>query len=313
MFHIICKINSKVSISLNIQGEKTYKQYMRLRSNPYVLRIYAGKRKDPIEESYSELLLFTAWRDERTTFGNDEEDFRDIIRVMFLREDEELSDINEDILRNTPKKGCEVERNRKKVYPHSDRIGELRKLLEEYDLKYAKKDELDPAAEQENADNCEDDSNDENENDISEEFPKYSDLPYAKNKKDTFSKLERCDFKLPDVPQVQQGDTIVDDVEKMKANVRTLSYEQRVVFDKYIDFCKRVMCSIRYGGNVETDPPRLIVHGGGGVGKTYLINQISNWAHHLLSSWGDNSLYPKITRFAYTGVAAFLIGKKIQI
>ena len=308
MFHIILKLILIVSISLNIQGEKNYKQYMKLRASPYVLRIYAGKRKDPIEESYSELLLFTAWRDERTTFGNDEEDFRDMIRVMFLREGEELTDINEDILRNTPKKGYEVEKNRKKIYPHSDRIGELRELLEEYDfLRNAKMDN-----EQQNADDCEDD-NEESDNDISEEFPKYSDLPYAKNKKNTSSKLERCDFKLPDVPQIQQGDTFVDDVELMKDTVRTLSYEQRVVFDKYIDFCKRVMCSIRYGGNVETDPPRLIVHGGGGVGKTYLINLISNWVHHLLSSWGDNSIYPKITRFAYTGVAAFLIGKNIQI
>ena len=108
MFHIILKFILIVSISLNIQGEKNYKQYMKLRASPYVLRIYAGKRKDPIEESYSELLLFTAWRDERTTFGNDEEDFRDMIRVMFLREGEELTDINEDILRNTPKKGYEV-------------------------------------------------------------------------------------------------------------------------------------------------------------------------------------------------------------
>ena len=287
---------------------------MKLRASPYVLRIYAGKRKDPIEESYSELLLFTAWRDEKGTFCNDKKDFRDIIRVMFLRDDEEILDINEDILRNTPKKGCEVERNRKKIYPHSERISELRELLEEYDfLKNAKQGEdLDPAAEQQNADDFENDDNDESDYDISEEFPNYSNLPYNKNKKDKSSKLERCDFKLPDVPQVQIDDAVVDDVDTMKAGILTLSYEQRVVFDKYIDFCKRVMCSVRYGGNVETDPPRLIVHGGGGVGKTYLINLISQWAHHLLSSWGDPSLYPKITRFAFTGVAAFLIGKNFS-
>ena len=44
----------------------------------------------------------------------------------------------------------------------------------------------------------------------------------------------------------------------MKRKVKTLSYEQRCVFDKYIDFCKRVMCSVRYGGNIDTTPPKLI-------------------------------------------------------
>ena len=291
-----------------IKGDKECKQYMKLRSSPYVLRVYAGKRNDPIEESYSELLLFTAWRDEKKNFCNDSKNFRDIIRVMFLRDGEEISDVDEDILRNTPKKGCEVERNRKNIYPHSTRISELRKLLEEYDFQNAKKDNFDPSAEQQNADDCEDDDND-SDYDISEEFPNYSN-PYNKVKKDKPSKLERCDFKLPDIPQVQINDAVVDDIETMKAGIKTLSYEQRVVFDKYIDFSKRVMCSVRYGGNVETDPPRLIVHGGGGVGKTYLINLISQWVHHLLTSWGDNSLYPKITRFAATGVAAFLIGEK---
>ena len=71
------------------------------------------------------------------------------------------------------------------------------------------------------------------------------------------------------------------------------------------------MCSVRHGGNIDTTPPKLIVHGGGGVGKSYLIQLLSQWVHHILSSWGDITLYPKITRFAYTGAAAFLIGMKI--
>ena len=81
-----------------------------------------------------------------------------------------------------------------------------------------------------------------------------------------------------------------------------------MVFDKYIDFSKRVMCAVRYGGNIETNPPRLIVHGGGGVGKSYLINLLSQWVHKILSSWGDISQYPKVIRLAATGAAAYLIG-----
>ena len=95
----------------------------------------------------------------------------------------------------------------------------------------------------------------------------------------------------------------------MKRNVQNLSFEQRVVFDRFIDFAKRVMCAIRYGGNIDTTPPKLIVHGGGGVGKSYLIKLLSQWMHHILSSWGDIADYPKLIRLAFTGAAAYLIGK----
>ena len=292
---------------------------MKLRTNPYVLRIYSGKRKDHIEESYSEMLLFSHWRDEKKTFFNDNEDFRKFIREMFKTEndvpvgeenpddepDEKFKEKVEDYKSKGlfRYRGSEVERNRKRIYPHSQRIQELRKILEEEDyLRKTKMDDvLNPTAEQQDADDGEDQSEDENSDkfaDPSEEFPNYNKPPYARGKKSAPPKLEECKFKLP----------VLDDIDTMKRNVRGLSYEQRCVFDKYIDFCKRVMCSVRYGGNIDTTPPKLIVHGGGGVGKSYLIELISKWVHQILSSWGDVSLYPKVTRFAFTGAAAFLIG-----
>ena len=291
---------------------------MKLRANPYVLRIYSGKRKDHIEESYSEMLLFSHWRDEKKTFLYDDEDFRKLIRDMFKTENDVLSGeenpddepdekYNEKLEDYISKglfryRGSEVERNRKRIYPHSQRIQELRKLLEEEDClrKKNRDDALDPNAEQQDADDAENQSEDENKDEMadpSEEFPNYSKPPYAKNKKGT-PLQEECKFKLPDL----------EDIDTMKRKVKNLSYEQRVCFDKYIDFCKRVMCSVRYGGNIDTTPPKLIVHGGGGVGKSYLIDLISKWVHRILSSWGDVSLYPKVTRFAFTGAAAFLIG-----
>ena len=297
---------------------------MKLRGNPYVLRIYSGKRKDPIEESYSEMVLFSSWRDEEKTFLNQDDDFRKLIREMFKseydgtlnddRSDEENSDDEPD--ENFQRKvedliskglfryrGDEVEKNRKRIYPHSERIQELRKLLEEEDLLRNTKidNALDPTAEQQNADDDEDASEDENSDefaDPSEEFPEFNKPPYARGKKGSPPKQEECKFKLPEP----------EDIDTMKRKVKTLSYEQRCVFDKYIDFCKRVMCSVRYGGNIDTTPPKLIVHGGGGVGKSYLIDLISKWVHQILSSWGDVSNFPKVTRFAFTGAAAFLIG-----
>ena len=129
--------------------------YFHLRANPYILRIYSGKRKDNIEETYSELLLFTSWRDEKDTFHNDDQEFREKIRMMFKKEDEDLTEKEEEF-KDVKRKGSEVERNRNKIYPHSERIKELRALLEEGDfLSSNLGDRLDPAAEQEDADDKE--------------------------------------------------------------------------------------------------------------------------------------------------------------
>ena len=38
---------------------------MKLRSVPYILRIYNGKRQNLMEELYSELLLFAPWRNKK--------------------------------------------------------------------------------------------------------------------------------------------------------------------------------------------------------------------------------------------------------
>ena len=278
--------------------------YMRLRANPYILRIYSGKRKDNIEETYSELLLFTAWSDERKTFYNDDPDFREIVRTMFSKEDEHYSSENEDEklkdkLKDIHKKGSEVERNRKKIYPHSDRIAELRALLEEGDfLSSNLGDDLDPAGEQQDA---ADNENQEGFPDMDDEILEETSTSKRKGKGHLI-KEEKCVYKIPEV----------EDIQIMKRNARSLSFEQRVVFDRFIDFAKRVMCAIRYGGNIDTTPPKLIVHGGGGVGKSYLIKLISQWVHQILSSWGDIVQYPKLIRLAFTGAASYLIGIFIQ-
>ena len=182
-----------------------------------MLRIYSGKRKDHIEESYSEMLLFSHWRDEKKTFFNDDEDFRRLVREMFKTEndgdssDEPVEENSEDEPLDDEKfqtkvqeltrkglfrkRGSEVEKNRKRIYPHSQRIQELRKLLEEEEiLRNTKMDnELDPNAEQKDADDAENQSEDGTTDEMadpSEEFPKYSKPPYAKNKKGTPPKQE---------------------------------------------------------------------------------------------------------------------------
>ena len=49
--------------------------------------------------------------------------------------------------------------------------------------------------------------------------------------------------------------------------------------------------------------------GGGGVGKTFLINVVSKWAEHILRKEGTDPLDPTVMLLGPTGKAANLIGK----
>ena len=99
----------------------------------------------------------------------------------------------------------------------------------------------------------------------------------------------------------------MDSDDEMRRDVRNLSDEQRVVFDSIITYCKeKVMTRKRPVSDLE--PPRFIVHGGGGVGKSYLINVVSKWAEFFLRQRGDDPLHPKVLLMAPTGKAATLIG-----
>ena len=53
---------------------------------------------------------------------------------------------------------------------------------------------------------------------------------------------------------------IADDIAQMKENVRKMSFEQRIVFDQVISYCKDVVIA-RESSNFHPDPPKFIVHG----------------------------------------------------
>ena len=100
---------------------------------------------------------------------------------------------------------------------------------------------------------------------------------------------------------------MIDTDEEMRRDVRNFSSEQRTAFDMFIKFCKDVKRS-RKNPEPEPDPPRVIVHGGGGVGKSYLIKTLAKWAEFYLLEEGDQPLHPRVLLLAPTGKAASLIG-----
>ena len=91
------------------------------------------------------------------------------------------------------------------------------------------------------------------EDDISDD-PEDATIPKKKKRKQneqTLFEPEKCIFKKVLSP---------DNKDELFQAVRDLTFEQRVVFDKYIHYFKSIKC-VRNGGDIMPEPPRIIVHG----------------------------------------------------
>ena len=90
---------------------------------------------------------------------------------------------------------------------------------------------------------------------------------------------------------------------EMLCSVRKLVPEQRIAFDKVIQFCKNLKKSLD-GKNRAPIPPLLMIHGGAGSGKSTIIHEIAKWAEYTLRKSGDNPDQPYVIKLAPTGMAA---------
>ena len=113
---------------------------------------------------------------------------------------------------------------------------------------------------------------------------------------------EAREGRCPEQLKFKQIDVLADD--EMLKMARNLSSEQMVVLARIVNYLKKVML---FSDSLE-ELPRLMVHGGGGVGKSYLIRTVAQWAEKILRRAGDNPLKPKVLLLAPTGMAASLIG-----
>ena len=113
-------------------------------------------------------------------------------------------------------------------------------------------DTINPQAEQENEEDAEN-------LEVPNEPDDFPDEPQAAHD------AKRKEKPKSDAPLIQEKSIfkksiLPKDKDLLSQSVRSLTYEQRVVFDRYIHYLQCIKC-VRHGGDIIPDPPRIIVHG----------------------------------------------------
>ena len=174
----------------------------------------------------------------------------------------------------------EINSNRECIFPFSDNVKEMSDFMKDTEDSRPEHiyDNIDPAG------------NQEDDDDFEQLQPRdESELP-----------REAQEGHYPEKLKFRPIDVLEE--EEMLEMVRKLSSEQMIPFSVIVDYCKKETIF-----ECSSEPPRIIVHGGGGVGKTAVINATSKLAEKILRKPGDNPMKPKVLLLAPTGMAASLI------
>ena len=254
---------------------------MRKRKYPAVLRRYKFKNSnDPFEFCYSECLLFTPWQNEEELHADNENECK-----YLYKEKDHFPETW------TSENGAEMELTKietvkQNLFPHLLDVEQGREMVSKFDFDQATiGKEINPEGEKQ--DEEDDDIGIENDEDLAGLNPDDMEEPRENN-----ASGGEYNIRLPEPIDM---DTLLD-------LTRKLVSEQQTVLGIVVEYCKKIQQSKKYSSHLN--PPKLIVHGGAGTGKSHLINVISQWVQKLMTVAGDECDTPYILRAAPTGMAA---------
>ena len=95
----------------------------------------------------------------------------------------------------------------------------------------------------------------------------------------------------------------LDDYQVLMENTKKLHFFQSKVLEKAIKYARSLVKSLKMKNPLPT-PPKLMIHGGAGAGKSEVINVLKQWVHRILQTSGDNPECPYLLVTAPTGTAA---------
>ena len=94
------------------------------------------------------------------------------------------------------------------------------------------------------------------------------------------------------------------EINELREKTTDLCWEQIFALERVLGYCRDLKMATNSGSCSTVQPPLLIVHGGGGTGKSKLINLVSLWVQKILNVSGDDTNSPYIILCAPTGMAA---------
>ena len=243
--------------------------YLRLRSFPLVVRLHKFNRtKERHEYLYSEILQYHAFRNEEELCRNDEKQCAELY----------CETVNgEGITKVVKLKSILME--------HQESVLEGKSKAEAI-LSDAVGEQLDPELEQELQDG---------ELEGISEHPEYQVLipPDSIERGTSTGDSYYCPIQL-------------NSVDELYKQTHKLDKEQMLVLEEGVRFAKSVV-KFMSGSTACPRPPRIIVQGGAGSGKSTVISTLVQWMEKIFRKEGDNPEHPYILVCAPTGTAAAVV------
>ena len=244
-------------------------QLLSLRKHALVVRLHQhSKTTDLHQFIYSQLLLYRPFRDEEELHYDDQEKCANLY----------LNTID-------PSLPTDVNLMKTKIMPHIESVDEGREkalhIIEDCTGAI-----LDPAFEQNNREDA--------ETGITEdpEFLALHDENLYKPPKRKYS-----------YPKIELPPQLTD----LCTTTRCLDREQQWVLQEGINYCVRLVTA-RESNDNPPEAPRVIVHGGAGCGKSFVIKLLSQWAEYILRKQENDPNHPNVLITAFPGVVASQIG-----
>ncbi len=221
--------NSEVSLPKYISLEESGLGFMRLRMYPSVLRFHNSKKKEGHEKQYSEMLLFSHWRDEVKDLHRF--DAKECIEAYQERREE-------------------LTNNRKVIFPGEEILPEMCTNLYDNQVLQERPTHIYDALNSQGEQDQDDDIAEGEESD-----PKYESLGY-------FGNLGEDSENIPD--DVKYKKINVPSKEEMEFLTHRLVPEQLVILKKVVSYCKDIL---KFNSNKmhKVSPLRIIIHGGSGI------------------------------------------------
>ena len=242
---------------------------LRRRSFPQAIRFYK-QNKDADEHKFhlQELMMYLPFRSESELFPHDKEKCKHLYSTN-LRKINMVKAKVMPFLVSVEDARSSYEKNREEEDPDLEEVAAM----------------LDPEKEQEIIDGDEEEE---------EEHPEYIHLNTDQIEEESTEELKtKKVFRSIEIPSKQ---------ERIK-EARKLDKMQRHVLSVGLTYAKGLVKARKRMSKIPT-PPRMMVHGGAGSGKSSVIKPLAEWMQDILQQQGDDPDCPHVVLSSFTGAAA---------